>query len=90
MIKSNPNRRRADFSVCHYHREAVSKEHRDARRGTPTTQPEGSQEVRTPIGTTMPLTTSPMRTTPSRPTITTTSVIPSTSPANRTTPVETI
>ena len=35
------------------------------RRGTLTTQPEGNQEVRTSMGTTLPSATSPMRTTPS-------------------------
>ena len=47
MIEPTPNRRRADFSVSHYDREAVSEEHQYVKRGTPTTQPEGSQEVRT-------------------------------------------
>ena len=64
MIEPFPNRR-ADFSVLHYDREAVSEEHQYARRGTLATQPEGSQEVRTSMGSTLPSTTSPMRATPS-------------------------
>ena len=64
MIEPIPNRRRADFSVSHYDREAVSGECQYARRGILTTQPEGNQEVRTSMGTTLPSTTLPMRTTP--------------------------
>ena len=65
MIKPTPNRRRADFSVSHYDNEAVSGEHQYVRKGTLTTQPEGSQEVRMLMGTTMPSTTSAMRIVPS-------------------------
>ena len=99
MIEPTPNRRRADFSVSHYDKEAVSEEHQYVRRGTLTTQPEGSQEVRTSMGTIMPSTTSPMRTTPSarqpespmsKPDMTSSSAIPFTSATGRVPPAETI
>ena len=99
MIEATPHRRRADFSVSHYDREAVNEECQYVRRGTLTTQPEGSQGVRTLIGTTMPSTTSPMRTTPSarqpespvsKPDHTPRSATPFTSATGRTLPVETI
>ena len=99
MIKPTPNRRRADFSVSHYDREAVSEECQDVRRGTLTTQPEGSQEVKTSMGTTMPSTMSPMRTTPSsrqpyspmsKPDMTPSSATPFTSATGRAPPAKTI
>ena len=99
MIEPTPKRRRADFSVSHYDREAVSAEHQNARRGTLTSQPEGSQEVRTSMGTTLPSTTSPMRTTPSvrqpespmsKPDMTPSSAAPFTTAAGRAPVVETI
>ena len=58
MIEPTPNRRRADFTVSHYDREAVDEEHQDVRRGTLTTQSDGNQEVITSMGTTKPSTTS--------------------------------
>ena len=90
MIEPTPNRRKAYFSVSNYDRETASQKHQDAKRETLTTQPEGSPEVRTSVGTTMP-STSPMRITPSsRPTMTTMDAIPSTSPTSRAPLVETI
>ena len=99
MFEPIPTRRRAVFSVSHYDREAVSAECQYVRRGTLTTQPEGSQGVRTSMGTTMPSTTSPMRTIPSarqpespmsKPDITPSSAAPFTSATGRAPPVETI
>ena len=65
MIDPTSNRRRADLSISNYDNEAVSGECQYVRRGTLTTQPEGSQEIRMLMGTTMPSTSSATRTVPS-------------------------
>ena len=99
MIEPPPNRRRADFTVSHYDREAVDEEHQDARRGTPTTQSDGSQEAITSMRITMPPTTSSIRTTPSsrwpdspmsRPEMTPSSTTHFTSVSHSSPPAETI
>ena len=91
MIESTSNRRRAEFTVSHYDREAVDVECQATSRRIPTTQPEVSQEVRTSMGTAMPSTTSSIRTTSSsRPNMTTMSATPFTSAMGRAPPAETI
>ena len=99
MIEPTPIRRRADFSVSDYDNKAVSGEHQYARRATLTTRPEGNQEVRTSMGTTLPSATSPMRTTPStrqpespmsKPDMTPSSTVPFTTTTGRVPVVETI
>ena len=99
VIEPIPNRRRTDFSVSHYDREVVSGECQYVRRGTLTTRPEGNQEVRTSMGTTLPSTTLPMRTTSSvrqpdspvsKPDMTPSSVAPFTTATGRAPLAETI